>query len=605
MDGMENSNASSFFARLKQHHIYRVAAWYGASIAVLIQIVARAFPYFGWSAAVPAVIIMLFAGFPVALVLAWLLVKPATLDNQPTWQQRHWKLGAIIVPLIIAAVVVSGIFAFRFSEKHEARVAAEQTAAQTEAKPAAPIFNPPAASIVVLPFGNLSGDPKQAYFSNGITEELTDALGQNTGLTVIAWDTASRYSTTKQSPAEIGKALNVAHIVDGSIQRQGDQVRVSVELVSTVTGQQLWSAHYDDSFKNIFAVQDKVSAAIAGALQVKFAAMQGTPTQNPEAHQLYLKGLAAMDRFTAADTQAAQDYFQQAVKLDPGYADAWAGLAHAYVVLSEISTLPLKEVLPKIRAAARKALALDPHNVNALVALGNADVNDNRIAEAKAELEQALALDPSNAVAHDAYSNVLPVRQALAQSLEAARLDPDSAEAQVSLASYYQDLSHWPQVVAASLALNRLSPHGIDAAFYLAFAYAEMQRGEDAVKAFDLAQPSTALDRQLIEAGRLTYQTRLEPTLRPKTLAALASLSHAKLSPFSQSSLIQLYQALGETVTVMSMLPGVCAAAPITCNDLAINPMFTPLHGDPRFEKLAKQYTTITRDPAPASASSH
>ena len=217
-------------------------------------------------------------------------------------------------------------------------------------------------------------------------------------------------------------------------------------------------------------------------------------------------------------------------------------------------------------------------------------------------MEQALALDPSNAAAHDVYGNVLPVRQALAQSREAVRLDPDSAEVQVSLASYYQDLSNWPQVVAAPLALNRISLHGIDAAFYLAFACAVMQRGEDAVKAFDLAQPSTTLDRQLIEAGRLTYQTRLEPTLRPKTLAALSSLSHAKLSPFSQSCLIQLYQALREKETAMSMLPSLCAAAPITCNDLAINPMFTPLHGDPRFEKLAKQYTTITRDPAPASA---
>ncbi|MBU6420595.1 MAG: tetratricopeptide repeat protein [Gammaproteobacteria bacterium] len=304
--------------------------------------------------------------------------------------------------------------------------------------------------------------------------------------------------------------------------------------------------------------------------------------------------------------QAAEDYFQQAVKLDPSYADAWAGLAETYVKLSEISTLPLKEVLPKIRSAAQKALALDPHNVNALVALGNADVNDNRIAEAKAELKQALALDPSNAAAHDVYSDVLPIQQALAQSQEAARLDPDSAEVQVSLASYYQDLSNWPQMVAASLALNRLSPHGIDAAFYLAFAYAEMQRGEDAVKAFDLAQPSTALDRKLIEAGRLTYQTRLEPTLRPKALAALASLSHAKLSPFSQSGLIQLYLALGEKETAMSMLPGLCAAAPIACNDLAINPEFiTPLHDDPHFEKLAKQYTTITRDPAPASTSPH
>ena len=602
MDRNENNNPPGIFTRLKQHHIYRVAAWYGASIAVLIQIVARAFPYFGWSAAVPAIIIILIAGFPVALVLSWLLVKPAALDNQTTWQRRHWKLGAVVVPLIIAAVVVSGIFAFRFSEQ---RVAAEQTAAQTEAKPAAPIFNPSSASIVVLPFTNLSGDPEQAYFSNGITEELTDALGQNTGLTVIAWGTASRYSTGKQSPAEIGRALNVAHIVDGSIQREGDQVRVSVELVSTVTGRQLWSEHYDDSFRNIFAVQDKITVAVADALKVKFAAMQGAPTQNPEAHQLYLKGLAAMDRFTAPDTQAAENYFQQAVKLDPGYADAWAGLAETYIQLSEISTLPLKEALPKIREAATKALALDPRNANALVQLGNADSRDNRISQAQAEYQQALALDPNNADGHLSYGNVLPLEQALAQNQTAARLDPGFAIAQANLAGNYQDLGDWPHAVVANLAVTKLSPHLILGAFGLAFTYTQMGRGEDAVKAFDLVQPDTQLDKQLLDTGRLTYQSLLEPRLRPKALVALDTLRHANISPVSKAYLLQLYLALGEKEPSVQMLPGICAAAPAVCNDLAISPMFTPLHGDPRFEKLAKQYTTITRDPAPASTSLH
>src|SRR5574337_2024377 len=121
----------SFFARLKQHHIYRVAAWYGATIAVLIQVVARAFPYFGWSAAVPAVIIILIVGFPVAIVLAWLLVKPADSVSQTGWQKRRWKLGAIVTPIVIAAVVVSGIFALRFSEQRAQHLAAAQAVAKT------------------------------------------------------------------------------------------------------------------------------------------------------------------------------------------------------------------------------------------------------------------------------------------------------------------------------------------------------------------------------------------------------------------------------------------------------------------------------------------
>ncbi len=596
MDSTENSNRPGFFARLKQHHSYRVAVGYGTAIAVLIQVVARAFPYFGWSAAVPAVIIILIAGFPVAIVLAWLLVKPTDPAAQTQWQRRHWKLGAVVTPVVITAVVVSGIYAFRFSERHEARVAAEQ---------AAPFFNPPADSIVVLPFANLSDDPKQAYFSNGITEELTGALGQNTGLTVIAWDTASRFSTSKQSPAEIGKALNVAHILDGSIQREGEAVRVSVELVSTITGQQLWSAHYDDSFQNIFAVQDQITAAIAGALKVKFAGMQVAPTHNPAAHELYLKGIAAIDRYTAADTQVAQEDFQQALKLDPNYADAWAGLATIYIRLTEITTLPLQEALPKIRAAAGKALALDPHNVNALVALGTADANDNRIAEAKAEFEQALALDPNNALAHHDYGNVLPLAQGLVQDQEAVRLDPSSAPELDGLTGQYQDLRDWPRVLASARTLNRLSPHENDSAFYLAFAYTQMQRGEDAVNAFDLVQPATALDKQLLDAGRLTYQALLKPALRSKALAALNTLHHADISPEAQGNLLQLYLALGEKDTALRMLPGYCAAFPMYCNDLAINLEYVQLHDDPRFEKLSKQYTIVTLGTAPASAASH
>src|SRR5574337_1568539 len=178
-----------------------------------------------------------------------------------------------------------------------------------------------------------------------------------------------------------------------------------------------------DSLQNIFAVQDKISAAISDALNVTFAGMHVAPTLNPRAHELYLRGLAALDNVTAADAQAAQKYFQHALALDPHYADAWAGLAGSYLALAQWSTLPLAEAVPKMRTAAQQALAVDPHNVNALVELGNADNADNRKAEAKSEYEQAIRLDPNNARAHLDYGTVLPIVQDLAQTQEAARLD--------------------------------------------------------------------------------------------------------------------------------------------------------------------------------------
>ncbi|MGH8190888.1 MAG: tetratricopeptide repeat protein, partial [Rhodanobacteraceae bacterium] len=454
-----------------------------------------------------------------------------------------------------------------------------------------------------LPFANLSSDPGQQYFSDGITEELTGALGQNTGLTVIAWETASRYADSKKTPAEIGKALNVAHILGGSIQRDGDEVRISAELISTVTGRQLWSDHYDDSFKDIFALQDRITGAIADTLKVKFAGMQAAPTTNPQAHDLYLQGLAAVDRQTAADAQRAQQYFQQALGFDPNYADAWAALGTAYAQLAEYSTLPVKVAAGKIREAAAKALTLEPQNANALVALGIADYFDNRTAQARADFQHALALDPNNVRAHLDYGITLPFREGLAQTQAAARLDPDNVTAQNNLAEYYSDLADWPRVVMAARTMIRLSPHNIAAAFGLADAYTKMGRRQDAVEAFNLVRPVTDLDRRLVATGKLTYQAVLQPALRPKALAALDRLRRANASPNTQALLSSLYLTLGDKETVLAMLPGVCAAERSLCSDLGISPDLEPLHGDPRFEKLAKQYTTITIGSAPASAS--
>ncbi|MBS0381667.1 MAG: hypothetical protein JSR56_04465 [Proteobacteria bacterium] len=586
-----------FFRELRRRNVLRAAVLYIGAVWALAQGISQLTPALGLpDPAARWFLIACAVGLPFWLAFAWFYeFTPQGFKRDrevpadaPARQSNARKLDFAIIGVMALAILllVSGYF-----------LRGKAPAAATAA------FNPPAASIVVLPFTNLSGGPGQAYFSNGITEELTDALGQNTGLTVIAWETASRYGGGKQTPEQIGKALNVAHVLGGSIEHEGDAVRVSAELVSTVNGRQLWSAQYDDTFRNIFTVQDQITAAIAGALNVKFAGAQAAPTLNPQAHELYLKGLAALERFTAADAQAAQQYFQQALKLDPNYADAWAELAYSYLQLSEVSTLPIATAMTNARAAARKALALDPRNVRAQMESGRVDDNEGHVAQARAEFELAVALDPNNARAHNWYASVLPLKQALAQDQEAARLNPDSSLAQFSLGYDYLDLRDWRNAATAARRAATLSPHEINGVFELAYAYAQMQQGKDAVRAFDLAEPNSALDKQLIGAGRLTYQARLDPVRRPDALSALDKLRHAGISPDAQFQLMSLYAVLGEKEPVIRMLPGVCTSFPDACGDLAINPMFAALHGDPRFEKLAQQYTTITPDSAPASAS--
>ncbi|MGH8283053.1 MAG: hypothetical protein ACRESE_04325 [Gammaproteobacteria bacterium] len=584
------------FAHLKHHHLYRVAVGYGMAIAIGIQVVARAFPYFGWSSAVPAVIIILIATFPVAIVLAWMLLEPTDPAQQTVWQKRHWKLGAIVTPVVIAAVVISGIFAFKFTERHEARVAAEQTAAQ--ANPAASAFNPPADTLVVLPFQNLSGDPKQQYFSDGITEELTDALGQNTALKVIAWDTASKYRNSRESASDIGKALNVANVLHGSIERAGDEVRIVVELVNAVTGYALWSHHYDGSFANIFRVQDKVSQSIASALRVRFtqADLPAGGTRNPQAHQLVLKGRALMDKADVASLKVARQDFEQALALDPDYATAHALLAHALYDLTARSDLPLKTTLPAIRTHAQKALALDPRNADAWVALALTDQSADPpdFAKARAEYRKALSLDPSNVPALVDYGLVLPLKPALAEEQEATLLDPASNPAWSNLAEYAQDLSDWAQMIQAAENLLRLDPTDVDSAFAIAYAYQQLHQYDQMLTGFNRVQPATAVDKEQVAAGDLTYQALRDPALRTQALAALTNLSRYRSNLDVAGNLLQLYLALGQTAPALQLLEGICPADPVGCNDLAINPQYKPLRADPRFQQLAQKYTTVT-----------
>jgi adenylate cyclase len=595
-----NHTQLAFFARLKQHHLYGVTVAYAVIAGFLIQLASRVLPALGLEAVLPAAIIVLLAGFPVVLVLAWMLIKPKDPVKYSAWQKLHWKLGAALSVAVVVAVVFSGLYTWKFAERRTARLAARQTAGASAAAHAIPAFNPPADSLVVLPFKNLNGDPKQQYFSDGISEELTSALGQNPALRVIAWETASSLRHSNISPGDIGRQLNVANILNGSILRVGDEVRITVELVNAITGYQVWSSHYDGSFRDIFAVQDQVSQAVASALKVKFATadLPAGGTGNPQAHELVLKGRALRDKYNATSLATAQKDFEQAIALDPNYADAHAELASTLIALTERSDLPLKTTLPRARAEAEKALALDPRNAYALTALGIVDstADPPDVAKARTEFRKALELDPSNAATHGDYGNVLPLKPGLAEFREAALLNPANETAWNNVAVNAQDLGDWALMAQAADTLRKLDPKVVDSAFTLAYAYQQLHQYDKMVSAFDLVTPATTLDRQLVRAGRLTYRALGDSALRPRALAALKRLSRSQANPDVAGNLLQLYLALDETKAALQLLENYCPATPIGCNDLAVSPIYQALHGSPRFEALAKKYTTVTVD---------
>jgi TolB-like protein/Tfp pilus assembly protein PilF len=595
----------SFFAELKRRNVLRAGVLYAGAAWALSQGIAQLGPLFdapNW--AMRAFVIACVIGFPFWVAFAWFYeFTPQGIRREsevtPSASMTHStarKLDFAIIGVLIVAVVLlaSGYFVRR-----NAPAATLAAAAASSAKP----FNPPAGTLAVLPFTNLNGDPKQQYFSDGITEELTNALGQNTGLRVIAWDTASKYRDSKQSATDIGKGLDVASVLTGKIERQGDNVRVIVELVNAANGYQLWSDHYDDQLANIFQVQDKISGAIAAALKVKFADANAPRRVNPQAYDLVLKARALMDRAaTAAPIEQARTLLEQAIGLDPGYAEAHAQLARVWFDLTYYSTLPLKDALPKLRAEAKLALALDPDNVRAIIELAITDVTEGKRAEAKAGYQRALELDPSNALAHVAYGTMLPMQQGLAQTLEAVQLDPDYASAQNDLAAIYLDLGEYAQAVPPAQALLRLDPHSADSALGLALTYALLHRYAEAVKVFDLAQPETPLAKALIAAGRLAYQSVLDPARHAQALAAVEALGRrADLDPTSLGDVLQLDLLLGEKDSVLERLSGFCAGARGPCSDLSVNPVWLPLRGDPKFEALVKQYDTVSKSAAAAS----
>ena len=471
-----------------------------------------------WTAQIVVLLVVL--GFPVAVVFAWVYeitpegvrrTEPADSPDarpQAASNQIGRKLNAVIVAVLVLAVALLGwrLLVLRHAAASKASVASVAQAA-TAAQPAVAVsaptaaskpaaFNPPADTLVVLPFANLGGDPRQQYFSDGITEELTNALGQNTALRVIAWDTASKYRDSKQSATDIAKALDIANVLTGKILRQGSEVRVIVELVNARTGYQTWSSHYDDSLSNIFQVQDKITASISDALKVKFAAAHAAQTVNPAAHDLVLQARAVMQTArTAAPYEDARKLLEQAIAIAPDYADAHALLARTSNNLIQYPTLSSKKVLPKVRAEANRALQLDPGNVDAILALASANLSEGRNSEALQGFQRVIDLDPSNVAAHIDYALLLPPKAALAETLKSAQLDPDSATTQNNLAADYMNLGEYQQALAPSLALAKLAPHSANTAFGLAQNYALLHRDRDAIEAFDLVHPDAPLGR--------------------------------------------------------------------------------------------------------------
>src|SRR5438128_475994 len=347
-------NPRNFFAELKRRNVYKVAIAYAVVAWLLMQVASQIFPFFeipNW--AVRLVVLLLIIGFPVALILAWAFeltpegIKRAEFADE--FPKKSARSRAWIYVVVIAGAISVGLF-----------FVGRYTAPNKQGGPAEVVTK----SIAVLPFENLSHDPDNAYFADGIQEEILSRLSKIADLKVISRTSTQRYKSKPDNLLEIAKQLGVANILEGSVQKTADEVRVNVQLINAQNDSHLWADEFDRKLTDIFAVESEIATKIADSLQAKLTgsekqAIAARPTENSEAHQLYLRGRYFAEKRTVDGLNKALDHFNQAISKDPDYALAYAGLADCYILLPQWTSASLPDCLPRAKAAAAKALEID------------------------------------------------------------------------------------------------------------------------------------------------------------------------------------------------------------------------------------------------------
>lgn len=492
-----DSKLVASFAELRRRKVFRAGVGYAIAAFAVLQMLSSVSGAIDLSAfSFRLIIIGILAGFPVALFLAWAYdLGPGGLSRTRESTERgspRWLELTIIGAL---TVVVGGIGYAIY-------------------RPDVPGDGPRPLvadkSIAVLPFVNLSGDASNEYFGDGLAEELLNVLAKLPELRVAARTSSFAYKGRNEDVRRIGNELNVATVLEGSVRKSGDKVRVTVQLINVADGYHLWSQNYDRTLSDIFTIQDEIAAAIADALKVTLlghtasAATAGTGDVN--AYDLYLLGRHNMQSRTEQGLLDSIGYFEKALAGDPNYARAWSGLADAYNLLIGYGNLTPGKALPRAEAAVMKALALDPNLAEAHASLGLIRANQSRFPEAEAEYKRALELNPDYAPAHVWYGTLLGnLEQQLdrqgkaddAAKLRARKLveyeralalDPSLPPAVSNLAGSYEQWGRRRDAIALAERLIRLQPE--DASFWetkIGIALLNLGAPVEAIQAFGRA----------------------------------------------------------------------------------------------------------------------
>jgi TolB-like protein/DNA-binding winged helix-turn-helix (wHTH) protein/Flp pilus assembly protein TadD len=452
-------------------------------------------------------------------------------------------------------------------------------------------------SIAVLPLENLSGDASQNYFADGMTDELITDLAQISALRVISRTSVMVYKGARKPLPQIARELNVDAVVEGTVLRSGDQVRITAQLIEASTDKHLWSQSYEGELRDTLALQNRVASAIADQIRINLtpqeqAALKNVKVVNPQAYESYLKGRYFWNKRTADGLKVALAYFKQAIEEDPRYAQAYSGLADTYALLGDwqYAVMTPKEAFPKAKAAAIKALELDStlgeaHNSLAFVL----DGFDWDFESAGKEFRRAIELNPGYATAHHWYAWHLSLLgrydEAIAEMRQAENLDPLSLIINADLAELLVLAHSYDESIRQSRKTIEMDPDFALAHNQLAQAYLQKHKYDEAVAEMQKAVQLSGGTPTCIANLARAYVASGKKSEAVKLLSDMMKRSNPGYSNASEIAMI--YASLGETDQAMNWLdkgyeerfnPGVL-----------LRPGFDPLRSDSRFQNLLRR----------------
>jgi TolB-like protein/Tfp pilus assembly protein PilF len=596
----KNATLKNFFSELKRRSVYKVAVAYAIVGWLLVQIATQVFPFLeipNW--VVRLVIAVVVIGFPIALVIAWAfeatpegIKRTEVADAMPGSAATGRKKHAWIYVVVIAATIsVTLFFLGRYTAGNKSVASASNEL--------------PAKSIAVLPFDNLSRDPDNAFFAEGVQDEILTRLAKVADLKVIARTSTQKFKSAPENLPDIAKQLGALNILEGSVQKANDQVRVTVQLINAMTNSHLWAEIYDRKLTDIFAVESDIAKAIADQLQARLSGsekqmMAAQPTTDTEAYELYHKGKSLWEKRSGDNIPKAIAYYEQAIARDPNYALAYAGLAKAYILLPFYAGADRLDAFSKAKDAALKALRLDPNLAEAHAALGKVlFFSEIDLTGAMREYKRAIELQPNDADAHhwlgnDTLAALGRFEEAIAQGKRAVELDPLSPVINTDFGTIFYYAHRYEE---SAMQLRKTLE--IDPTFF----YAHFNLGIALQAAGDLSGAIAEYEK----AKRLSSDNLLVATLSAAAKAQAGDKDAARrmltdLDKESQHHEVVgylralLYLSLNNKDEAVRWLEqGYEERDGTNISWIKVDPLLDSLHGDPRFEALVQKVVAPKR----------